>query len=114
MRTQTNGKVSSREEEIRAILARKTAEGLSYTELSRLTGIPRGTLGFWAHRLRKKEKKAGPTPSAFVEVKLPQEEASSQGPAFELVLSRGLLRIPPGFHPGSLEVLLQVLEGEPC
>jgi predicted AAA+ superfamily ATPase len=37
----------AKEREIRALLARKAREKLSYTQLSRLTGIPKGTLAFW-------------------------------------------------------------------
>ena len=36
------------------ILEKKRDEALSYRQLSQLTGIPKGTLAWWAHRLRKK------------------------------------------------------------
>lgn len=110
----------AKEREIRALLARKAREKLSYTQLSRLTGIPKGTLAFWAHKLRKAGKAAAPSspkdgaPSPFVEVLVPPREASLQCPAIELVLPQGLLRIPPGFHGPSLKALLHILQEEEC
>ena len=86
----------------------------------RLTGIPKGTLAFWAHKLRKAGKAAAPSspkdgaPSPFVEVLVPPREASLQCPAIELVLPQGLLRIPPGFHGPSLKALLHILQEEEC
>ena len=103
------------------ILEKKRDEGLSYRQLSQLTGIPKGTLAWWAHRLRKKgilkggEFEAPTPPSPFVEVRLSGGEVPSEAPPFELILSHGRLRIPPGFHGPSLQALLGILrQGEGC
>jgi len=104
-------------QEMRVLLERKAREGLTYPQLSQLTGIPRGTLAWWAHRLKKEglpeERRSEPSP--FVEVRLSGGEPASEAPPFELVLSQGRLRIPPGFHGPSLQVLLRILrQGEGC
>ncbi len=64
----------AKEREIRALPARKGREKSRSTKLSRLTGPPKGTFAFWAHKLRKAGKAAAPSspkdgaPSPFVEV----------------------------------------------
>jgi len=43
---------SDRRREIKRLFALREAEGLTYRELSEHSGIPLGTLNWWAHRLR--------------------------------------------------------------
>ena len=42
-----------RERRIRALLAERERDGLTFTELSRRSGVPAGTLGWWAGKLRR-------------------------------------------------------------
>ncbi len=41
-------KGDTRRERMRRLLARRARQGLTYGELSRQTGIPTGTLGWWS------------------------------------------------------------------
>lgn len=53
MRTiQRMDKNGDRRREIKRLFALRDSEGLTYRELSDHSGIPLGTLNWWAHRLR--------------------------------------------------------------
>jgi len=43
----------SRREEIRRLLARRDREGLTYRELSKISGVAASTLSWWSWRLRR-------------------------------------------------------------
>lgn len=45
-----------RREQMRRWLAQREQRGLTFGELSQRTGVPRGTLGHWAWKLRQEEK----------------------------------------------------------
>lgn len=58
-------------DELRRLIRRREAEGLSYARLSQETGIPVGTLAWWSHRLRMEESDSSEGSAAasdFVEV----------------------------------------------
>lgn len=95
---------------MRRLLVRREREGLTLAELSRRTGIPAGTLGWWSSRLRREASRA---PAGFVELK-PRAETPVRGDRdgkLEVVLDGGRrLLVPPGFDSGELQRLVRVLE----
>jgi transcriptional regulator with XRE-family HTH domain len=52
---------------MRDLFALREADGLTYRELSELSGVPQGTLSWWAAELRRRDGVASPR---FVEVVL--------------------------------------------
>jgi hypothetical protein len=103
-----------RREEVRRLLVRRSAEGLTYRELSRESGIPAGTLAWWSSRLRAKG--AGEAGS-FVELtapisREPEHEGSIHvGSGLEVVLPGGRrLVVRPGFDESELMRLVRTLE----
>jgi len=82
-----------RREQMRGWLERRERLGLTFRELSEETGIPVGTLAFWAWKLRQERGAAAPahgSASTFVElVPTPSEE---RGARLEIVL-RGERRV---------------------
>lgn len=106
-----------RREEVRRLLLRRSAEGLTYRELSRLSGIPAGTLAWWSSRLRCQ---AASAEDAFVELTASADPAldvarSEPGAApLEVVLAGGRrLIVRPGFDEAELTRLVRALEA-PC
>ena len=63
-----------RRRQMTRLLARRESEGLSLRELSECSGIPVGTLSWWAHRLRAE---SGP---AFAELVVAECETPSLTP----------------------------------
>jgi len=74
-----------RREQMRSWLARRDRRGLTFRELSLETGVPVGTLGFWAWKLRR-ESRDDEQPPAFVELVAKQPES---GGRLEIVLANG-------------------------
>jgi len=78
---------------MRRLLARRDREGLTFRGLSERTGIPAGTLGFWAWKLRQPQRRTGGgsrRAQAFVElVAGPVEDSGAREGRIELVLSNG-------------------------
>jgi hypothetical protein len=74
-----------RHEQMRSWLARREKRGLTFRELSLETGVPVGTLGFWAWKLRR-ESRADKPPSPFVELIAKPPES---GDRLEIVLANG-------------------------
>jgi hypothetical protein len=109
--------------QIRDLLARRDREGLTLAALSRESGIPTGTLGYWAWKLRQEPKHAREvSPAArpraeyasvvFVEV-LAKGEARSEVPgvAIEVLLADGRhLAVQPGFDADHLVRLVRALD----
>ena len=73
-----------RREQMRTWLARREARGLTFRELSIETGVPAGTLGFWAWKLRT--ELCEDPPPAFVELVAKQPESNGR---LEIVLANG-------------------------
>jgi len=75
---------------MRRLVRRREREGLSYATLSAMSGIPAGTLAWWAHRLRSttaarsRERRGG---SEFVEV-IPAERGAAVD--YEITLPSGI------------------------
>ena len=93
------------------LLARRERRGLTYGELSRQTGIPAGTLGWWSARLRRAGLAGRRAP--FVEVQVaPDRSGVSQ--VLEVVLASGhRVQVRPGFDEETLQRLVRSL-GSPC
>ncbi len=74
---------------MRRWLARRERQGLTLRELSQQTGVPVGTLGCWAWKLRREGERPGPgRPSAAGFVELVSQEAGEPG-RVEIVLAGG-------------------------
>ena len=106
-------------------LARRRREGLTFRELSELSGIPAGTLAWWSHKLvkagdlpshgggsREKHSKPG-TKLRFVEAKVVESHGSVRERvegAFEIVAPSGFrLRFPDGFRVEAIRTLLDLV-----
>ena len=57
-----------REQRMRALLAERERGGLTFEELSRRSGVPAGTLGWWAAKLRR--QRGSRSHVEFVELKV--------------------------------------------
>jgi len=112
-KTRSSG-ASSRWElsEMRAALARRDREGLSWAGLSDATGIPVSTLQWWKRKLAAEHDHED---RGFVELVVHDDEATVQDDRFEIVLSSGwLIRVPQRFESESLASLLVVLDTNGC
>jgi len=100
--------------EMRAALARREREGLSWAGLSEVTGIPVSTLRWWQRKVDATDEDH--TGSGFVELLVGSDGAgASTDGYFELVLESGtLIRVPQQFDPGSLAELLALLGSRGC
>lgn len=74
-----------RHDQMRSWLAQREKRGLTFRELSLETGVPVGTLGFWAWKLRRESRDDEPAP-AFVELVAKQPGC---GDRLEIVLANG-------------------------
>lgn len=119
-------RVTPREREMRKILGRLDASGLTLREFGAQVGILPGTLGYWRHQIRRREaareRRGGQramvsAASTFVPVQVigAGGVATDHGSRLEVVL-RGdrRLRISPGFDAATLARLVEVLERLPC
>jgi hypothetical protein len=105
---------SSRRRQVAAVLARREREGLSLASLSADTGIPIGTLSWWAWRLRQE---SGPR-AGFVELSV-TDGASGGGAGVipgggDLVVETAAgtrISMPVPVTPGILRVVLDAVEG---
>ena len=96
-----------RREQMRTWLARREARGLTFRELSIETGVPAGTLGFWAWKLRT-ELGEGEAPPAFVELVAKQPESNGR---LEIVLANGRrLLVGDGLDEAQLLRVVRALE----
>jgi hypothetical protein len=83
------------------------ASGLTQREYCRRHRLTKGTLGYWASRL-KGAKAAG---SPLVEVARAEVRQQRPGSPIDLVVEgRYLLRLWPGTDPGHMREVLSVLE----
>ena len=93
---------------MRTLLARREARGLTFRELSIETGVPAGTLGFWAWKLRTELGDEDPPP-AFVEL-VARQQPESRG-RLEIVLANGRrLLVGDGLDEAQLLRVVRALE----
>jgi len=72
-------------------LALREEQGLTLRELSRRTGVPAGTLGYWSWRLQREAssgRSRGRASKGFVEL-IPDSEAGTAAGHVEIVLGGG-------------------------
>ena len=103
---------------IRRLLTDRERSGESYASLSRRSGVPVGTLAWWAHRERQRGSGGA---SAFVELRVkdavPSPPSESNRGFTVLVGTERRVReivVPPGFDADELRKLVAILEDEPC
>lgn len=92
---------------MRRLLARREREGLTLAELSGRSGVPAGTLGWWASRLRRE------TPTGFIELveRVAPPEVSGSAGRIELLLRDGLrVLVPGGADADEVQRLVRALE----
>jgi hypothetical protein len=93
---------------VQALLSRREAEGWSFPDLSRRTGLPSWKLRRWADRVPVPSRSG--KRSSFVAVEVVGHAPA--GPSLELTTPAGFrLTVPPGFDPDHLRRLLAALEG---
>lgn len=99
--------------EMRAALARRRREGLSWSGLAEVTGIPLSTLQWWQKKLREDDE--ADARSDFVELLVRDGVESDVIESFEVVLSCGaVVRVPQRFDAASLAALLEIVDARSC
>lgn len=91
------------------VLARRDRQGLSWSELSSATGIPRSTLRWWQRRLRQAEglSEAG---RRFLQVVVTPEPVT---PALMVVVGNGRrVIVPADFDTEHLRRVIAAVESE--
>ena len=99
----------ARRDRIRRLLDRREREGLTFRELAERSGIPAGTLGSWAWKLR--QEAAAQEDTGFVELVEAEDVPTPARASFEIVLEHGrriLVRAP--FDESALARLVALLE----
>lgn len=104
-----------RREQMRKWLARRERLGLTLRELSVETGVPVGTLGHWAWKLRRESSiapRSGPRTTAFVELVTDGSDRSpTSGACIEVLLAGGRrLLIPDGIDEDQISRVVRALE----
>jgi len=83
----------SRREEMVRLLVRRERQGLTLKALSMESGVPAGTLGFWAWKLRQETLRSDPTSDAtctgFVELVPGPDALATASGRLEIVLLGG-------------------------
>jgi hypothetical protein len=91
-------------------LARRERLGLTLRELSRETGVPAGTLGHWAWKLRTEGSDKRVARSGFVELVSGAGASDESGP-IEIVLERGRRLVVKGeVDEAALQRVVRALE----
>ncbi len=96
----------------RAALAAFEASGLTRAAFRRETGITPQRLKWWRQRLGATTESIGKI--EFVPVEVAPRSAGVEDATMELVLSEIRVRVGPGFDPGALRRLLEVLAEPAC
>lgn len=91
----------------RAALAAFEASGLTRAAFRRETGISTQRLKWWRRRLGATAEPAGKI--EFVRVEVAPRAATAADAVMEVVIGEIRVRIGPGFDPGALRRLLEVL-----
>ena len=88
---------TDREQEMRALLSLREAEGLTLRELAAASDVPPGTLAWWSAEIRRRDRAASGEPD-FVELVVGgEQERADEGGAvsFEIALRDGVrVRVP--------------------
>lgn len=91
--------------EYESLLRRKREDGLTYTELSKESGVPACTLQYWAKKFDRPEPSSGDD-GAFVQLTV----ADPNDAPLELVLEPNVrITIRPGFDPQTLRAIVDAL-----
>ena len=110
------------EDRYRALLSRRARMGQSLREFAEMVGIPVGTLAWWQHELRRRdrdrEQREAP---AFLPVQIMSGVGPLETPGaavseqYEVVLGGGrVIRVSPKFDPATLAALVRVVEATSC
>jgi hypothetical protein len=112
------------EDRYRALLRKRARTGQSLREFAEAEGIPAGTLAWWQHELRRRdrERQRRETPT-FLPVQITSGGSSletvpspaSAAESYEVVLGRGrVIRVSPKFDRATLTALVQAVEAASC
>src|SRR4051794_37968784 len=107
----------SKEQHWLQLLERWQNSGLSVRVFCRRHRLAEPTFYAWRRTLAEPPSPgpAADEPLTFIPLDVRPDAPPAPAPALELVLGDGrLLRIPQGFDPAALRVLLAVLEGSSC
>ena len=88
---------TDREQEMRALLALREAEGLTMRELAAASEVPSGTLSWWAAEIRRRDRAAAADPD-FVEILVASADEHTDEDAalcFEIALTGGVRVVVP-------------------
>jgi len=96
----------------RTALAAFEASGLTRAAFRRETGISTQRLKWWRRRLGAPAEPAGKI--EFVPVAVAPRAAAAADAAMEIVIGEIRVRVGPGFDPGALRRLLEVLAEPAC
>ena len=119
-------RLTPREREMRKILGRLEASGLTLREFGAQVGILPGTLGYWRHQIRRREaarrrrddqRAVVRAASALVPVQVISAggAAIDRGGLVEVVLHGDRrLRVGPDFDAATLARVVETLERLPC
>jgi hypothetical protein len=104
----------NRRDKMEHLLGRRERLGLTFKALARESGVPAGTLAFWAWKLRHEalaRQQASPSPAGFVElVARPKEPCVAEG-RVEIVLVGGRrVVVPVDIDESQLARLVSALE----
>ena len=98
--------MESRRDEIRAWLELRDSEGLTYAELSELSGEARSALSWWSWKLRSEEAANAPT---FVEVEVVPDDIDDS--VLELRCGEVRIDVRHGFDATLLREVVEALRG---
>jgi hypothetical protein len=113
------------EERYRALFKRRERSGETLKALAASSGVPVGTLAWWGHELRRRdrERTAEHTPQGptFLPVRIaaaanePIAQRSRPPSPYAIVLGGGrTLIVPAGFDAEAVTVLVRAVEAAPC
>lgn len=96
--------------EMEALLARRERRGLTWSELSEASGVPRSTLALWHRRLRS-ERGQRKDRSGFVRVSVVDADRLALAQRLEIVLRSGhRVLVPSDVAVDDLRRVIEVLE----
>lgn len=104
----------NRREEMEQLIGRRERLGLTFKALARESGVPAGTLAFWAWKLRHEvlsRPQTAPSPTGFVELVARPKEPSVAESRVEIVLVGGRrVVVPVDIDESQLARLVSALE----
>lgn len=125
---ETAPRSSPAEYRYRRMLAAQVKSGLTRCEFARKAGIKEGTLAWWQHEIRRRERMRRTTAEpSFLPVRVRDEPRAEReiasrpsvgavaGTPYEVVLGKSrVLRIPRDFDVAHVRMLVGALEVVPC